>query len=83
VLRGERLVCVAVKVRRVHGCLRSQAVVQVAVVNSVTVGRRRCSRCGLRSLSPWQRSEAVDVARPPRSEARISGCPWNRDESVC
>jgi hypothetical protein len=52
VLRGARLVCVAVKVRRVHGCLRSQAVVQVAVVNSVTVRRRRCSRCGLRYVCP-------------------------------
>jgi hypothetical protein len=83
VLQGARLVRVAVKVRRVHGCLRSRVVVQGAVVNSVTVGRRRCCQCGLRYLSPWQRNEAVDVASPPRSEARISGCLWNRDESVC
>jgi hypothetical protein len=43
-------------------------------VISVTVGRRRCSHCGLRYLSPWERSEAVDVARPPRRVVRISGC---------
>jgi hypothetical protein len=43
-------------------------------VISVTIRRRRCSHCGLRYLSPWQRSEAVDVARPPRRVARISSC---------
>jgi hypothetical protein len=47
--------------------------VRVAVVNSMTAGRRRYSRCGLRYLSTWQRSEAV--GGPPRREVRISGCP--------
>jgi hypothetical protein len=33
-------------------------------VNLVSARRRRCSHCGLRYLSPWQRSEAVGEARP-------------------
>jgi hypothetical protein len=53
---------------------KSWAVLQGAVVISMMVRRRRCSHCGLRYLSPWQRSEAVDVTRPPRRVARISGC---------
>jgi hypothetical protein len=42
---------------------------------SVMAGWRRCSRCGLRCLSPWQRSEAVDEVRLPHRETKISGCP--------
>jgi hypothetical protein len=44
-----------------------------AVVDSVMAGQRRCSHCGLRYMSPWQRSEAVGEARPPRKVVKISG----------
>jgi hypothetical protein len=74
-LRPVRLVCAAVRVLWVHGCLFALCC---------------CSRCngelgvgeveemlsfGLSCLSPWQSLEAVDEARPPRREARFSGCP--------
>jgi hypothetical protein len=50
------------------------------------VSRRRAwfsgfSGIGFRHLSPWQRCETVEEARPPRREARISGFLRRCDES--
>jgi hypothetical protein len=47
-------------------------------------GRRRCSCCGLRYLSPLaEECDAVGEARPPGGVASISGLPWCRDGVFC
>jgi hypothetical protein len=44
-----------------------------AVVISALARQRCCSQSSFRYLSLWQRSEAEDVARPPRRVAKIGG----------
>jgi hypothetical protein len=75
VLWAVRLVCAAVRVLRAHGCLfalccRSRCSGELGVG-----GAEEMLSFGLSYLSPWQSSDVVDEARPPRREARFSGCP--------
>jgi hypothetical protein len=43
------------------------------VMISMAVGHRRCSHCGKISESLEEECEVMDVVRPPRRVARISG----------
>lgn len=74
------MVRVGRKVQRAPGCWKSWVGAQGAVVILVTAERKCYSRSGFfRCLSPYQWSEALDVARPPRGVAGISGFKWCRD----
>jgi hypothetical protein len=67
-----RLVRVGREVRRAHGGVASVGALG-AVVISVMVERRCYFLNSLKYPSPWQRSEAMDEARPPHRVARIGG----------